>query len=241
MDLHYGDMFRDDPYVRKRFALYYDFLADHLRDGVRILDVGGYMGDMLTLLDRNFQGDYAYHLVDGDEAALAVAAKRGARTARMAFDTEDLDAHFPGQTFDIILCTEVLEHLMDPHRHLAKIRDLLADDGVCVVSLPNENTLFHRIMSLAGLGVDQCAFELYKHVHLPTIAQSRRFVAGYFFIEREEYYINVGMKGSRGSWLGSVLQLFPDRMWEALGRHLPGLFARGTVFRLVKDRGRELP
>jgi SAM-dependent methyltransferase len=240
MDLHYGDMFRDDPYVRMRFALYYGFLADHLRDGVRILDVGGYMGDMLTLLAQNFTGSYAYHLVDGDEAALAVAAQRGAKTSRMSFDREDLDALFPGETFDIILCTEVLEHLMDPHRHLAKIRDLLADDGVCVISLPNENTLFHRIMSLAGFGVDQCAFELYKHVHLPTIAQSRKFVSGYFHIEREEYYINVGMRGSRAPWLGGVLGLLPDSMWEALGRNLPGLFARGVVFKLGKAGGREI-
>ncbi len=75
--------------------------------------------------------------------------------------------------FDVVICTEVLEHLVDPVKMVANIKGLMNDNGVVLISLPNENSIYHRIMSLSGKGIDMCAFELYKHLHMPTISQSR--------------------------------------------------------------------
>jgi len=100
--------------------------------------------------------------------------------------------------------------------------------------LPNENTLFHRVVSLFGLGIDACAFEDFKHLHLPTIKQSQRFVKKYFNITQKTYYINPGAKGSRAEPLGFIFTLVPDSFWMLLAALAPGLFARGTIFVCTK-------
>lgn len=52
-------------------------------------------------------------------------------------DLEKADLPFEKKYFDCIVAADVLEHLVDPWNTLKKIRELLADDGVLVVSIPN--------------------------------------------------------------------------------------------------------
>ncbi len=229
--LHYGDVFNDDRYVRRRFEIYHNFMAGRLTDQATVLDVGGYMGDMLRVLAAHGDQPAAYYVVDADEQALEIAHRRGAIPIRMDFNRDALESTVKAGPFDVVLCAEVLEHLLDPERHLAAIARLLKPDGVCIVSLPNENSVFHRLMSLAGRGVDQCAFELHKHLHLPAIYQSRRFVARHLDIVAERYYINPSLKGSRAQALGRLLTVLPDGFWDRLAQVMPGLFARGVVFK----------
>jgi SAM-dependent methyltransferase len=40
-------------------------------------------------------------------------------------------------SFDVVVCTQVLEHLKDPQRALQEIRRVLHDDGVAIVSAPH--------------------------------------------------------------------------------------------------------
>ncbi|MFO7534528.1 MAG: class I SAM-dependent methyltransferase [Kiritimatiellia bacterium] len=229
--LHYGDIFVEDPYVRRRFAIYRDMISGILSERSVVLDVGGYMGDMLRLLENCGQKPASYYVADSDVEALKIAEQRGAIPVFFDFNKGDMLSVLPDVKFDVILCTEVLEHLLDPERHLKAIAKLLSSEGVCVVSLPNENSIYHRMMSLAGFGVDQCAFEVHKHLHLPTISQSRRLVGSHLHIIDERYYINPSLRGSRGGAMGRLLTLFPDAFWDFLAGTMPGLFARGVVFK----------
>tara|TARA_B100000315_G_C14491583_1_gene547840 strand:- start:142 stop:300 length:159 start_codon:yes stop_codon:yes gene_type:complete len=49
------------------------------------------------------------------------------------------------------------------------------------------------------------------------------------------FQINPYTKGSRASWLGKILTLFPDVFWDVLANTMPGLLARRVVFRLERD------
>jgi 2-polyprenyl-3-methyl-5-hydroxy-6-metoxy-1,4-benzoquinol methylase len=228
-ELHYGDMFERDKYVRQRYELYLNFLSPYLKQDIKILDIGGYRGELKDLLPK----DIKYYLVDFDAKALAIAEKKGAKTKKLNFDEESIS--WTGQEpFDIIVATEVFEHLKDPRRHLKEIQKILKPDGVVLVSLPNENMLYHRIMSLLGFGNDYFAFKLYKHLHLPTIKQSREFLSTTFQIMKEDYYINVGAQSSRVEFLGKFFTLIPDQIWNKLAHFWPSGFARGTVFLLKK-------
>lgn len=40
--------------------------------------------------------------------------------------------------YNLVVCSEVLEHLESPERALKKIKELLADEGVVLLSVPNE-------------------------------------------------------------------------------------------------------
>lgn len=233
---HYGNMFEQDRYVRRRFAQYFRLIKPELKPGVKILDVGGYMGDLLEYMKKSGidTSTVEYHIVDYDDSALEVARKRGALTHKIDFNFQDIADVVAGKKFDIIVCTEVLEHLLDPAKHLGAFPGLLEEGGRCIISLPNENTIFHRLYALSGSGIDQCVFELYKHLHFPTIKQSRKFVSQKMKIKKEEYYINLGGVGSQASWAGKFLRLLPDKAWQKLADVFPGLFARGVIFKLEK-------
>lgn len=225
---YYGDMFGRDKYVRQRYWKYQEFLKPYLQAGIKILDVGGYRGELKAFLPNNV----SYYVLDFDEQALNEARRIGAKVKKINFDEQSIV--WDGEKFDIVVATEVLEHLKDPARHLGEIKKILKDQGVFLVSLPNENMFYHRLMALLGFGVDFFAFKLYKHLHLPTISQSRNFLKTQFKIVKEDYYINVSAQASRFEFLGKILTLLPDAFWNFLAHLWPSGFARGTIFLLKK-------
>jgi 2-polyprenyl-3-methyl-5-hydroxy-6-metoxy-1,4-benzoquinol methylase len=54
----------------------------------------------------------------------------------------------PTNSVDLILCLDVLEHLIDPWTVVSHLTDLLTKDGVLVVSLPNIRN-YHVLFDLA--------------------------------------------------------------------------------------------
>lgn len=238
INLFYGNIFRDDTYVKKRVAQYYELIKPHLKEGIDILDIGGYMGDLYeyTKIKKISSQKINYSIVDYDDGALKIAKERGIDTYKINFNYEDIDKVIGNKKFDIIICTELLEHLLEPAKLIEKIQLFLNPDGICIVSLPNENTIFHRVFVIFGLGIDQCVFKLGKHLHFPTIAQSYRFVSKYMDIEKIEYYIHMSGRGSRFTYMGKILMLIPDSFWYLTANLIPGLFARGIIFKLRKKR-----
>jgi predicted TPR repeat methyltransferase len=55
-----------------------------------------------------------------------------------------------GETFDVAVAADVLEHLREPDRALLRIREWLAPGGRLFVSLPNVANITVRVMLLAG-------------------------------------------------------------------------------------------
>jgi len=226
-ELHYGDL-SIDKYVNKRLWKYQSLLEPYLVNGkTKILEIGCYTGNMLIF----FPSKVEYWGIDFDDKAIEIAKKRGAKIIKCHLDVDDLPIT---DKFDIIICTEVLEHLVHPAKMAENIKKLMKDNGIVLISLPNENTIYHRIMSMLGKGIDMCAFELYKHLHLPTVKQSEAFVGKHFKIIKKDYYINPSARGSRSEWLGNILTKIPDPFWEKMTKLFPGLFARGVMFLCCK-------
>ena len=60
--------------------------------------------------------------------------------------------------------------------HMENVSKVINKDGYMIVSLPNENTIYHRILSLIGVGADTYAFKLFKHLHMPTSNKVKIFI-----------------------------------------------------------------
>lgn len=224
--LQYGDMYKEDKYAKLRVLKYRALLTPLLRPGLSLLDIGCYTAEIYDHLPH----DVDYWGIDFDEAAIAVARAKVPKPEQIVYCHFDKEPITLGRTFDVVLCTEVLEHLIDPNAMMQQICSLVNRCGYILISLPNENTLYHRLMAVVGLGVDSYAFKLYKHLHLPTLAQSEAFVRRYATIYKREYYINASGKGSRLEFLGPLTSQLPTWFWESLARAWPGLFARGVIF-----------
>lgn len=59
----------------------------------------------------------------------------------------------PDDSFDIVVCKDILEHLLDPLSVLREVRRVLKSSGYCVISVPNHFYFPIRIKSLLGLGL----------------------------------------------------------------------------------------
>jgi SAM-dependent methyltransferase len=101
----------------------------------RILDVGCGVGAVGAALRTR-----GAHTVVGIERSAPLAQQARLRLSEvLETDVEASDLPFPPQSFDCILYADILEHLAEPGRWLARHRELLAPGGEIVASIPNVN------------------------------------------------------------------------------------------------------
>jgi len=73
------------------------------------------------------------------------------RYAQVDLNEEDLSAALGGDTFDVVFCGEVLEHVFSPDRLLRQLRAVLGPDGLLILSTPNLAYWVNRLLLLAGI------------------------------------------------------------------------------------------
>src|SRR5688572_15405007 len=56
-----------------------------------------------------------------------------------------------GRVYDLIWLSNVLEHVVDPPELMKQLHQLLADDGVVVVTVPNDFSDYHQHLLEANL------------------------------------------------------------------------------------------
>lgn len=100
----------------------------------RVLEIGCGAGGTLDWLKASGRAEW----VAGIELDAAAAARARPRLdLLLEGDADRLLAHFPPQSFDLILCLDILEHLVDPWQTLRQLRTLLRPGGQLIASLPN--------------------------------------------------------------------------------------------------------
>jgi ubiquinone/menaquinone biosynthesis C-methylase UbiE len=107
--------------------------------GRRVLDVGCGQGELLRGAGARFE--CARTGVDFAVTRLS-AAMDGARPIRLVAHDLARPLPFADGAFDVVFCTETLEHLKGPAACLAEIRRVLAPGGRLIVSVPNATGFF---------------------------------------------------------------------------------------------------
>jgi SAM-dependent methyltransferase len=125
-----SDYIRYNPGARHRRRHIFQFL-----DGLRfrsLLDVGCGNAEFLRLVDARYPGR---ELMGVDLSAVAVDTNSATFPhIRFAVSNVEHDA-LPGPV-DVVVCSEVLEHLSDPTAALRHIHDALKDGGHAVLTTP---------------------------------------------------------------------------------------------------------
>jgi glycosyltransferase involved in cell wall biosynthesis/SAM-dependent methyltransferase len=100
----------------------------------RVLDVGCGAG----VLGRTLKEQRGAEFVAGIEVVEEVAREaRRVLDAVIVGNLEVLKLPFEKGFFDCIVCADVLEHLVEPELALRKLSEVLAPDGLVVISIPN--------------------------------------------------------------------------------------------------------
>ena len=124
-----------DLALRRRTRLLFDWLDTHPRGS--LLDVPCGRGYHLALLHR--LGRRSLLGVDIDADTLAVAEKATASLAGISLCRSAVDALPAGDSsFDLVLCSEGLEHFEDDHAALVEIYRVMRPGALLAISVPNQ-------------------------------------------------------------------------------------------------------
>lgn len=159
----------------------------------RALEVGFGAGAYLPVLCEVYPEVVASDL---DQAHLDHARAFAAKHSNLRLVTDDItDSRLAQHNFDLILCTEVIEHIADTSAVLAGIDRLLAPGGTLILSTPQPHSLMELTCKIAFLpGVIKLVRRIYAeavfepgHINLMTAGTLTRALEDEGFVVRERY------------------------------------------------------
>ncbi|MGH7246141.1 MAG: class I SAM-dependent methyltransferase [Candidatus Levyibacteriota bacterium] len=125
----------------------------------KILDVGCASGWFLSNIAKKYPKAKCFGIDIYKEAVLY--GKK--RYPKMSF--RQADGHripFANNSFDLVICTEVLEHVENPNQMLLEIKRVLSEKGVAIIELDSASILFTTVWFLWT----KIHGKVWKHAHL---------------------------------------------------------------------------
>lgn len=113
----------------------------------KILDAGcGYGLYAMSLAESGYQVD----AVDFDERRIQVLTEMSLEYPvlknNLSLSTGSLTAlHFPADSYDTIICSEVIEHIKDDHAAVAELARVLKPNGTLILSVPYDSSVNKRL------------------------------------------------------------------------------------------------
>ena len=125
------------------------------------LDVGTNMGFFLRNAKR--WGGWNLYGVEPSPSLSDLARRYFGLNVKTAFLK---DANFENEFFDVVVLTDVFEHITNPEKMLLEIQRILKPDGILFIKVPNGlfNILKFRIAKLMGRLKNYDIFDSYEHV-----------------------------------------------------------------------------
>jgi len=93
--------------------------------------------------------------VDISDFIITKAKKKLGKKVHL-FQANAQNLPFKDHTFKQVICSEVLEHLLDPYLSLKEIARILSPQGIAVISVPNELWINRIKRILIRLGIFDC-------------------------------------------------------------------------------------
>lgn len=136
----------------------------------RLLDVGCGDGEKSHLIKQLGLVEEVY-CVDIDENLLLKARKRNLLVYKVDLNKDKLP--FPDEFFDVTICLDVVEHIINLDNLFTEIWRVLKPKGVLVISTPNIQWIYHIIRLILGYGpktsfgnAEYYGTDLYDHGHV---------------------------------------------------------------------------
>ncbi len=143
---------------------YYDDFYNKLEDPIRwkktwlkeilkvknkkILDIGCGLGNKTYFLEKN-------NYLVGCDISLGCLKKAKEHNSLLAVNSDAEKLPFRNQVFDVVICSEVLEHLINPQNVINEIKRVAKKDARIILTVPNHFSLNNRINLLFGNGLEE--------------------------------------------------------------------------------------
>jgi 2-polyprenyl-3-methyl-5-hydroxy-6-metoxy-1,4-benzoquinol methylase len=146
-DYHRAIMVAGEKSAPSRWQRQRDVIFRNKQSG-SILDLGCSAGGFLgTMKGESWK-------LFGIEMEATTAAKAKAATGAEVFVGDAVDAPFAAESFDVITCFDVLEHVYRPRQFLTKVLEWLKPGGIFYVALPNIDSWEARMLGTYWYGLE---------------------------------------------------------------------------------------
>ena len=176
-----------------------------------LLDVGCSSGGFLGFFRNESWKLY------GIEMSPECAKRAEERTGAEVFAGLVLDAPFAPESFDVITCFDVLEHLYEPRRVMSRVGEWLKPGGIFYVQVPNIDSAEARVFGTYWHGL-----ELPRHLFHYSPA-SLKFLAESAGLEV------VSLETRRNPAVGTSLRYVWDDVFRSVGIHQTPVAYRGEA------------
>jgi len=113
----------------------------------KVLDVGCGRGDLLNYIQNKTNNVYGIDISKGN---IAVAKRLLNKNAKLSIQDITKKTRFPNSYFDIIILTDVIEHIPDKYSLFIELRRILKKGGIIFIGTPNVVKLKNRLKFLFG-------------------------------------------------------------------------------------------
>jgi len=154
----------------------------------------------------------------------------------------DITQDWPVQKgFNVVLCTDVPEHMYDPAHILQEAEHVLLPNGKLVFGVPNHFDIRQRLVMLFGNGIvhwdqkkrfNENAWD-YSHIRFFTLSELEDFFAkhGWHIEARQFNFMGAGIVPN---FLPHVIKFLLLKLW-------PGLFSGKFIFVLSRENPQKRP
>jgi SAM-dependent methyltransferase len=185
-------------------------LTPYKRSGA-LLDLGCSSGSFLESIHGESWKLY------GVEMSAEGAKTAEERSNAQVFVGDILDAPFPRESFDAITCFDVLEHLYEPRRVMARVGEWLKPGGIFYVLVPNVDSAEARVFGSYWHGL-----ELPRHLFHYSPASLK-------FLAETAGLREVSLETRRNPAVGTSLRYVWDDVFSAMGIRRTPVAYRGEA------------
>ncbi|MCK6533026.1 MAG: methyltransferase domain-containing protein [Polyangiaceae bacterium] len=190
---------RDPPGVEETaygFKKRLEFVAAALarrstrRTNLHVLDVGCGTGNLLAAPLARM--GYQVTGIDVHEESIRYAREQHRDIPTLTFDHRSIE-DYPAESFDVVICSEVLEHVNDPKAFVCELKRLLRQGGTLVVTVPNGYGPFEvQSWIWRNLVESNRAYAAMRRVR----ARFRRNTSGAAFLNADSGHVNFFTRGA---------------------------------------------
>jgi len=196
---------------------------------LKILDIAcgdGRVAEELIKIGHEVYG------IDISEKAVKLANEKGVKA-----ELANVENYQPEQKFDLVIATDILEHLFEPLEILKKMKKWLTENGKIIVNMPNHFDLRNRLRILFGKSIVHWSHKNlmegwnYAHIRFLTLREFKEMIKkADFYIAKEQYnFMSGGLIPSRFT---------PKFIRKTLLKLSPNLFSGKFTFLLSNKKNK---